>query len=108
MITPSLQSGRVDRLIAWSSGSTNSFPCIAKPDRNYGGPVAEVGYTYTHEGEYFSGVHRKPFLLRSSAENYAAQFPASSDVIIRAKTANPQVSIVCDEDQAPGRRPGHK
>ena len=39
------------------------------PTAVYGGPVAELGYTYIHKGEYYSGVHRKSFMLRSSAED---------------------------------------
>jgi|HubBroStandDraft_1064217.scaffolds.fasta_scaffold54895_1 hypothetical protein len=71
------------------------------PVAPYGGPVAEVGYTYTHEGRYFAGVHRMP-LLRGSAEDYVARFPASSDVVIRVKPGEPEVSLVCDEDQSSG------
>jgi hypothetical protein len=74
--------------------------CPAAP---YGGAVAEVVYTYIHEGSYFSGIHRQPFLLRGSAEDYAARFPAGSDVMRRVKRGEPEVSIVCDEDQSPGR-----
>jgi hypothetical protein len=68
----------------------------------YGGPVAEVIYTYTHSGEYFSGMHREPFILRDSAEEYAARFPAGGDVIVRVKPGEPEVSIVREDDQAVG------
>ncbi|HYU47571.1 MAG TPA: hypothetical protein VEK84_15510 [Terriglobales bacterium] len=68
----------------------------------YGGPVAEVIYTYTHEGELFAGIHQEPFILNSSAEEYAARFPRGGDVIVRVKSGEPEVSIVCDRDQAVG------
>src|SRR3981189_3520566 len=68
----------------------------------YGGPVAEVTYTYAQAGEYFSGTHREPFILRDSAEEYAARFPAGGDVIIRVQPGEPEVSIVREDDQAVG------
>ncbi len=68
----------------------------------YGGPVAEVTYAYHHEGEYCSGMHREPFLLRSSAEGYTARFPTDGDVIVRVKPGQPEMSVVCDDDQSVG------
>ncbi len=68
----------------------------------YGGPVAEITYAYTHEGEYCSGMHCEPFILRGPAEEYVARFPAGGDVIVRVKPGEPDVSIVCDDDQAVG------
>ncbi len=68
----------------------------------YGGPVAEITYAYTHEGEYYSGIHREPFILRGSAEEYVARFRAGGDVIVRVKPVEPEVSIVRDDDQAVG------
>ena len=69
------------------------------PSAPYGGPRAEVGYTYVHEGSYFSGMYRRGFILRSSAEDYAALFPADSDVVIRLKPGEPETSIIRDDDQ---------
>ena len=37
-------------------GTISSATC---PLAAYGGPVAELGYTYIHKGEYYSGVHPK-------------------------------------------------
>jgi len=68
----------------------------------YGGPFAEVTYTYTHEGEYFSGMHREPCILRSSSEEYAARFREGSDIILRIKPEEPDLSIVRQRDQAIG------
>jgi hypothetical protein len=36
----------------------------------YGGHVAEIGYTYIYNGEYYSGIHTKAFLLRDSARHF--------------------------------------
>ena len=84
-------------------GTVSTSNC---PPASYGGPVAEVVYTYIHEGSYFSAIHRKPFLLHASAQDYAAQFPTGSDIIARVKPGQPETSIVCDVDQAPARLGG--
>jgi hypothetical protein len=52
------------------------------------------------KGTISLGVHRMPFLLRGSAEDYVARFPSSSDVVIRVKPGEPEVSLVYDEDQS--------
>jgi hypothetical protein len=44
-------------------------------------------------------MHRRGFILRSSAEDYAARFPADSDVVIRLKPGEPETSIIRDDDQ---------
>jgi hypothetical protein len=66
----------------------------------YGGPVAEVTYTFTHKGEYCSGMHREPFLSRVSAERYTERFPEGGDIVVRVKPGEPEISIVCDDDQS--------
>lgn len=38
------------------------------PFQPIGGPVAEIGYTYIHNGEDYSGVYTKGFLLSGSAK----------------------------------------
>jgi hypothetical protein len=71
-------------------------------EATYRGAVAEVTYTYTQQGEYFTGMHREPCILNGSAEEYVARFPAGGDVIIRVKPGEPDVSVVCDDDQTVG------
>jgi hypothetical protein len=80
-------------------GTVTGSSCEAAP---YGGPVAEITYTYTHKGEYFSGMNREPFILSSSAEEYVARFRAGGDVIVRVKPGEPEASIVREDDQALG------
>jgi|KBSMisStandDraft_5_1062788.scaffolds.fasta_scaffold70574_3 hypothetical protein len=64
------------------------------PAAVYGGPVAELGYTYTHKGEYYSGIHLKAFMLRSSAENYVSQIHIGSQIPVRVKPTGPETSVV--------------
>ena len=80
-------------------GTVTGSSCEAAP---YGGPVAEITYTYTHKSEYFSGMNREPCLLLSSAEEYVARFRAGGGVILRVKPGEPEVSIVREDDQTVG------
>ena len=66
---------------------------------NAQGPVAHVGYTYTHRGKFFSGGHKKPFVFVESAKRYAAGLPPGTRIIVRVKAGYPQISIVRDGDQ---------
>jgi hypothetical protein len=74
----------------------SSSTCPLAP---YGGPVAEIGYTYNHAGGYYAGIHSEPFILRSSAEEYAAKFAVGSHVTIRIDPRRPETSILREDDQ---------
>jgi hypothetical protein len=64
----------------------------------YGGPYAELGYTYTCKGGYYAGIHRKPFMLRGSAENYVAQRQVGEEIAVRVNPTQPEASIVAVDD----------
>jgi hypothetical protein len=68
------------------------------PQFVYGGPYAELGYTYTHNGQYYSGVHRKAFMLRSSAEDYVAQRQVGEQIPVRVNPTQPETSVVAVDD----------
>ena len=78
---------------ATGKGAVSSASC---PLAGYGGPVAEIGYTYIHDGEYYSGVHTKAFLLRDSAEQYAGQFVLGAQIPLRINPALPETSIMIE------------
>jgi hypothetical protein len=60
----------------------------------YGGPVTELGYTYLHNGEYYSGEYTKAFMLKSSAEDYVSKIHIGSQVPVRVKPTDPETSVV--------------
>jgi hypothetical protein len=66
------------------------------PAISFGGPVAEFRYTYIHKGEYYSGVHAKAFMLRSSAEEYAGQFPTGAEIPVRVNPTQPEISVIVE------------
>ena len=76
-------------------GTISSAAC---PTAVYGGPVAELGYTYIHKGEYYSGVHRKAFMLRGSAEDYVSQIVIGSQIAVRVKPSQPETSVVAVDE----------
>ena len=63
-------------------------------------PIAEIIYTYHFDGGFYGGVDEKPFYLESSAKSYANRYAKGDNLIVRVKPAEPEVSLVRDEDQA--------
>jgi hypothetical protein len=68
------------------------------PGAVYGGPVAELVYTYIHKGEYYSGLYRKPFMLKSSAESYVSKILIGSQIAVRVKPNDPETSVVAVDE----------
>ena len=71
-------------------GTISSTTCPTQP---IGGPVAEIGYTYIHNGEYYSGVYRKAFLLTGSAKDYVHQFLVGTEIYLRVNPTQPETSV---------------
>ena len=86
---------RMRRSSEWptENGTVSSVTC---PPASYGGPVAEIGYTYTHKGEYYSGVHTQGFLLRDSATEDADQFVLGAQVPLRVNPVRPETSVLVE------------
>jgi Protein of unknown function (DUF3592) len=61
-----------------------------------GGPVAEIGYNYIYDGEYYSGMHTKPFLLRDSAQDYVKRIIVGGKMTVRVHPAQPQKSVLVE------------
>ena len=76
-------------------GTISAATC---PAAVYGGPVAELVYTYIHKGEYYSGLYRKAFMLKSSAENYVSKVVIGSQIAVRVKPADPETSVVAIDE----------
>ena len=77
---------------AWpvENGTISSATCPT----GYGGPVAELGYMYIHKGEYYSGVHTKAFMLKSSAEDYVSKIHIGAQIAVRVKPPDPETSVI--------------
>jgi hypothetical protein len=66
---------------------------------SYGRPVAEVVYSFTHQGHYLFGTHQKPFIFHNSAKEYVTRFPKGTHFSVRVNPENSKISVVRDEDQ---------
>jgi hypothetical protein len=88
---------KLRRSEAWpvENGTISAATC---PAAIYGGPVAELGYTYIHNGEYYSGVHTKAFMLKSSAEDYVSKIHIGSQIPVRVKPTDPETSVVAVDE----------
>lgn len=76
----------------WSieKGTLSSTTCPLQPIRR---PVAEIGYTYIHNGEYYSGVYRKGLLSSGSAKDYIDQFVVGTEIYLRVNPTQPETSV---------------
>jgi hypothetical protein len=63
------------------------------PHASYGCTVATINYEYTINGEKYGAACEKPFILRDSVADYAAQFVKGMDLKVRVKPGNPTVSV---------------
>ena len=79
----------IEEATVLSSSATNDF----------GGPVAEVIYSFRHEGKLMSGTHHKPFLSYESAKEYAVKFSKDMRFTLRVNPEVPITSVVREEDQ---------
>jgi hypothetical protein len=67
----------------------------------YGCDVAEVYYTYRVDGELYTGVYKKPFMLQNSAEYYVNNsVPVGADLVVRLKPGDLQ-SPLCSTGAKP-------
>jgi hypothetical protein len=60
--------------------------------------VAEIGYSYSVAGEYFSGYFERTFYRESSAQKFADSW-REKIVSIRYRTASPEISFFFVKDQ---------
>jgi hypothetical protein len=75
------------------NGTVSSATC---PSAVYGGPVAEICYTYIHDGEYYSGIYKKPFVLRGSAQDYVNLIIVGGQMRVRVNPSQPEESVLIE------------
>jgi hypothetical protein len=69
------------------------------PRAGYGCDVAEVYYTYRVDGELYTGISEKPFIVHNSGENYVSRFAPGTEFTVRISAKDAAVSLVRDGDQ---------
>lgn len=63
-------------------------------DTRTDGLAVKLTYAYSHGGKYLSGVHRKAFISRDSAMEYANRYPIDCSVTVRVNPQNPELSAL--------------
>jgi Protein of unknown function (DUF3592) len=81
----------------WPTATGVIFTChIGNTERVW---VAEVTYSYSAAGEYWSGQIHRHFALEKDAEKYAESHPNGSSVMVRYDPNKPEKSVVLADDQ---------
>ena len=69
------------------------------PGAGYGCDVAEIYYKYRVDGELYTGVNEKPFIIHNTGENYVSRFAPGTEFTVRVKAEDVAISVVRDGDQ---------
>jgi Protein of unknown function (DUF3592) len=95
----------VKRLAAggWTTGQgTIEFGSVEQRRTRYGSYyVARIDYSYSVNGEYFSGYLERVFIWESSADKFVAAMKGHS-VFVRSNPSHPERSALLKEDQPGG------
>jgi hypothetical protein len=62
--------------------------------------IATVVYSYTVQGQPYSGTLRHNFMLKGRAEKWTAKFTTGLPLRIRYNPANPKDSVLFEDEQA--------
>jgi hypothetical protein len=60
----------------------------------FGCAIGEITYLYRVDGEAYTGVDRKPFILNNSAENYVAEYSRGEELPVRVSNLDPAASVL--------------
>jgi hypothetical protein len=62
------------------------------------GWAAEITYSYSAFGEYYSGVYRRGFRFKKKAAAFLERFPREMPLVVRYKAERPEISTVLPSD----------
>jgi hypothetical protein len=82
---------------AWPMANGRVFDGQIEQDEIQGW-AAEITYSYTAVGEYYSGIYRRSFRLKKNAEAFLARLPRETPIPVRYKAERPEISIVLTTD----------
>lgn len=61
------------------------------------GTIAELGYSYSSNGEYYSGLYQRQFRSDNSAEKFL-EVARGQEVMVRYEPEHPDNSIIREQD----------
>src|SRR5579884_2180618 len=76
---------------AWPMANGRVFAGAVVSD-DIQGWAAEITYSYSALGEYYSGVYRRGFRLKKNAEAFLERFPRETPIPVRYKAERPDIS----------------
>lgn len=82
---------------AWPMANGRIFDISVQHDDIHGW-AAELTYSYTVFGEYYSGIYRRGFRRKKSAEAFLDRLPRETPVSVRYKAARPEISTLLLSD----------
>jgi len=59
----------------------------------------EISYSYSVNGEFYSGFSKRHFVRERHAEEYLQQFPIGTPLFIRHNSNRPEISLLRRDDQ---------
>jgi hypothetical protein len=82
---------------AWPMANGRIFDISVQHDDIHGW-AAELTYSYTVFGEYYSGIYRRGFRRKKSAEAFLDRLPRETPVPVRYKASRPEISTLLLSD----------
>jgi hypothetical protein len=82
---------------AWPMANGRIFESSLQHDDIHG-LAAELTYSYTVFGEYYSGIYRRGFRRKKRAEAFLERFPRESPIPVRYKSQRPEISTLLLSD----------
>src|SRR3954462_3506620 len=82
---------------AWPMANGRVFDGAVVQD-DIQGWAAELTYSYDAFGEYYSGLYRRGFRRKKSAEAFLEPLPRETPIPVRYKAEKPEISTVLSAD----------
>jgi hypothetical protein len=82
---------------AWPIANGRIFESSLQHDDIHG-LAAELTYSYTVFGEYYSGIYRRGFRRKKRAEAFLERFPRETPIPVRYQSQRPEISTLLLSD----------
>ncbi len=79
---------------AWPMADGRTFGVGTVEPDDLQGWVAEITYSYSAFGEYYSGTYRRGFRKKKNAEAFLGRFPQNTPIPVRYKPNRPDISTL--------------
>ena len=84
---------------AWPMANGRIFDISVQHDDIHGW-AAELTYSYTVFGEYYSGIYRRGYRRKKRAEAFLERLPCDTPIPVRYKAQHPEISTLLLSDMS--------